>query len=64
MKSTVTAVLGFLVLAIVGVWQGVRIFENPPTITSLTVWWVLAVLGVGVLTVVAVLAGPAPPKRH
>lgn len=62
-NSSLAAVVVLLVLIGVGIWQGTRVFENPPTIVSLTVWWVLAVLAVGVLAVVAALAGPDRSSR-
>ncbi len=50
-----------IAVAGVGIWRGIRIFDNPPTETSLLVWAVIAVLGLVLLPVIAAVVTRRTP---
>lgn len=57
--TVVRMLLGFGLLAgvaVLGVWQGIRMLDNPPTANHMVVWFLIAVIGLIVLPVLATAA--------
>lgn len=53
LRSSLIGTLGWILIAGVGAWQGVAIFENPATADSFWIWTGLALLGLVLIPVLA-----------
>jgi hypothetical protein len=64
MGSSLVATGLFLVLIFVGAWQGVRLFDRPPSASGLLGWGVAAVLALAVVGTASAIAGPGKETRR